>query len=115
MCRRQNGGGPYFAAQFSGGVTFEADETLSWYKGSDVGERAFCRTCGSSLAWRMQDKPDMMGVSLGALNDTSGLSLEAHIFTDSAPDYYDLPTDAPHKTGEQVISDFMQRLQESTP
>ncbi|MGB3455438.1 MAG: GFA family protein [Litorimonas sp.] len=115
MCRRQTGGGPYYAAQFKGGITFEADETLRWYKGSDTGERGFCTVCGSTIAWRMQAIPDMIGVSLGTLDDTNGLALEAHIFTDSAPDYYPLPTDAPHKTGEQVISEFMQRLQEIAP
>lgn len=113
MCRRQGGGGPYFAVQFKGGVTLDKSDTLSWYRGSDHGERGFCTACGASIAWRLQSQPEKMGVSLGALDDTSGIKLDSHIFTDSAPNYYAVPTDAPHKTEAQVIQEFMERLQKA--
>jgi len=113
MCRRQGGGGPYFAVQFKDGVTLNKTDTLKWYQGSPYGERGFCTNCGTSLAWRLQGHPDKIGVSLGALNDTSGIELDAHIFTDSGPDYYKIPTDAPHKTGEQVMVEFMERQQKA--
>jgi len=113
MCRRQGGGGPYFAAQFKGGVTLDKVDTLKWYRGSEHGERGFCSDCGASIAWRLQSYPDKIGISLGALNDTFGIKLDAHIFTDSGPDYYDIPSDAPHKTGEQVMVEFMERLQKA--
>lgn len=113
MCRRQGGGGPYFAVQFKGGVTLDQAETLKWYRGSEHGERGFCDACGSSVAWRLQSQPEKMGVSLGALQDPSDIILDAHIFTDSAPNYYDVPTDAPHKTEAQVIQEFMERIQKA--
>ena len=91
-------------------MTLDKTETLKWYRGSEHGERGFCSDCGSSIAWRLQSHPDKIGVSAGALNDTSGINIESHIFTDSGPDYYPLPTDAPHKTGEQVMIEFMERL-----
>jgi hypothetical protein len=111
MCRRQGGGGPYYAVQFKGGVSLDKADTLRWYRGSEHGERGFCTKCGASIAWRLQSHPENMGVSLGALEDISGIALDAHIFTDSAPDYYTVPTDAPHKTEVQVIQEFMERLQ----
>jgi len=40
----------------------------------------------------------------------SSLKLEAHIFTDSGPDYYNIPTDVPHKTGAQVMEEFMAKM-----
>ncbi|WP_427454283.1 GFA family protein [Litorimonas sp. WD9-15] len=113
MCRRQGGGGPYFAVQFKGGVTLDKTDTLAWYRGSDHGERGFCTACGASIAWRLQSQPESMGVSLGALDDTSGITLDSHIFTDSAPDYYTVPTDAPHKTEAQVIQEFMERMEKA--
>jgi hypothetical protein len=109
MCRRSNAGGPYFAVHFKGGVTLDTLDAITWYRGSDWGERGFCATCGSNIAWRLQAMPDKIGVSLGTLNDTSDIKLHAHIFTDSAPDYYTVPDDAPHKTGEQVLAEFMAR------
>ncbi len=113
MCRRQGGGGAYFAARFTGGITFETSETLKWYRGSTHGERGFCTDCGASIAWRLQAHPDKVGVSLGALNDTSGIQINSHIFTDNGPDYYTIPTDAPHKTGQQVMTEFMERQQQA--
>ena len=110
MCRRQTGGGAYVAAQFKGGVTIDQGEQLSWYKGSDWGERGFCSTCGSAVAWRLQQFPDKLGVSLGAVDDTTDLKIEAHIFTDSGPDYYKIPNDIPHKTGAQVMEEFMAKM-----
>jgi len=83
MCRKQTGGGAYYAGQFKDGVTIEKGESLTWYKGSEWGERGFCSICGSAVAWRLQQFPDKLGISIGALDDTSGLKLEAHIFTDS--------------------------------
>ena len=113
MCRRQGGGGPYFAVQFRDGVNLDKTDTLAWYRGSDHGERGFCTKCGASIAWRLQSQPEKMGVSLGALDTPSGITLDSHIFTDSAPDYYTVPTDAPHKTEAQVIQEFMERLQKA--
>ena len=111
MCRRQTGGGAYYAVQFVGDVTIDQGKTLAWYAGSEWGERGFCSACGTAVAWRLKAFPNKLGVSLGALDDTSGIKLDAHIFTDSGPDYYNIPTDAPHKTGEQVMVEFMERQQ----
>ena len=110
MCRRQTGGGAYYAAHFKGGVTIENGDALSWYKGSEWGERGFCSICGSAVAWRLQQFPDKIGLSVGVLHDTKGLKLEAHIFTDSGPDYYKIPDDVPHKTGAQVMEEFVARM-----
>lgn len=114
MCRRQTGGGAYYAVQFTGDVMLDTSETLRWYAGSEWGERGFCSKCGTAVAWRLKQFPDKLGISLGALNDTSGIKLDAHIFTDSGPEYYDIPSDAPHKTGEQVMVEFMERQQKAT-
>lgn len=111
MCRRQNGGGPYYAVQFKGGVTVHPSETLGWYGGSEWGERGFCKNCGSSVMWRLQAFKDKIGVSLGALDDTSSIKPEAHIFTDSGPDYYTIPNTLPHKTGDEVMAEFMAKMQ----
>jgi hypothetical protein len=114
MCRQQTGGGAYYAVQFEGSVTIDQGETLQWYAGSEHGERGFCNTCGTAVAWRLKQFPDKLGVSLGTLDETSDITLDAHIFTDSGPDYYDIPTDAPHKTGEQVMVEFMEKMAKHT-
>jgi len=111
MCRKQNGGGPYYATQFKGGVSVNPSESLKWYQGSAYGERGFCSNCGSSVMWRLQAFPDKIGVSLGALDDTAGIKPEAHIFTDNGPDYYTIPNDLPHKTGPEIMAEFMAKME----
>lgn len=115
MCRREGGGGPYYAVQFQGKVILNTAETLTWYAASEWGERGFCSICGTAVVWRLKEFPDKLSVSLGVLDDTSGIQLDAHIFTDSGPDYYDIPIDAPHKTGDQVMAEFMEKMQATAP
>ena len=56
----------------------------------------------------MQGEEKDFSVSIGTLAETAGLKLSAHIFTDEAPNYYTLPEDAPHKTGAQVLNEFIE-------
>ena len=51
----------------------------------------------------MIDQPVM---SVGTLNDTAGVKIQHHIFTDKAGDYAPVPDNAPHKTAEQVLAEF---------
>ncbi|WP_306150852.1 GFA family protein [Roseovarius sp. MMSF_3281] len=66
------------------------DDGLRWYASSEIAKRGFCRFCGSSLFYRMNDE-DGIGIAAGCLDDTRGLTVSKHIFTDDKGDYYDLP------------------------
>jgi len=112
MCRKQNAGGAFHAAQFSEGVTLSG-EPLRWYAASEHGERAFCSACGSTLAWRLQSQPDGIGVSLG-LFDTAPGKIDSRIFVEEAGAYADVPTDVPHKTGAEIIAEFMARQEQTS-
>lgn len=108
MCRLQNGGSAFIGLHVSEGVALEKTDGLKWYQASDHGERGFCKNCGATLFWRMQGEEKDFSISVGALADTEGLTLDSHIFTDEAPNYYAVPHDAPHKTGAQVLKEFME-------
>ncbi|SFI77402.1 GFA family protein [Celeribacter neptunius] len=75
-------------------LTFTRDEGLTWYASSDFAKRGFCRTCGSSLFYRMNDE-DGIGIAAGCLDDTTGLHIGKHIFVEDKGAYYERPTDAP--------------------
>ncbi len=104
MCRRQNGGGAYYGAHFSGGVEFEGD-SVKWLSTSDWGERGFCTNCGSTLGWRQKSAPEDSSVSLG-LFENFETPVQLHIFTDEGPSYTTIPHDVPHLTGAQVMKEF---------
>jgi hypothetical protein len=75
-------------------LTFQADEALTWYASSDFAKRGFCRICGSSLFYKIHDKPKY-GVAAGALEQPTDLEIGKHIFAKDKGDYYDITGDAP--------------------
>ena len=104
MCRRW-AAGPFLVVEHSGAVAFEGAENIGVYKSSEWGERAFCKSCGTSLYWRFSGKDDY-AFSAGALDDQAGLAFTTEIFIDEKPDLYAFAGERRRKTGEQVIAEF---------
>lgn len=75
-------------------VRFECDEGLVWYASSASAKRGFCRHCGSSLFYRMNDEAGI-GIAAGCLDDTDGLVLGKHIFVADKGAYYTITDDVP--------------------
>lgn len=70
-------------------VTFTEDEGLVWFASSDWAKRGFCKFCGSSLFYRMNDEAGI-GIAAGCLDDPSGLRLSKHIFVKDKGCYYEI-------------------------
>lgn len=83
QCQQWTGGGPLFVANASD-LEIEGGDNLHSYKASHWGERVTCGTCGSTLWWKMQDKPTR-SVAAGLLDDQSGLAVAEEIFIDHRP------------------------------
>lgn len=64
--------------------------SLKWYRSSDIAERGFCDTCGSTLFWRRFDNP-RISIYAGTLDGVTGLRESAQIHADMKGDYYNLP------------------------
>ena len=98
QCQRWSG--PYWSAvnvRQDELVLENGDESLAWYPSSEHAERGFCLLCGSSLFWRQSSpEAERVAVSIGALDQPTGLKAQYHIFTADAGDSYDVPKDAPH-------------------
>jgi len=92
QCRRQHGHTPAFTSAPKENFKFLEDRGLAWYRSSDDAERGFCEECGSNLFWRRLNDP-RMSVTAGSLENPTGLTCGAHVFTAWKGDYYDLPED----------------------
>ena len=96
----QRWAGPYWSAvnvRQDELVLENGQESLAWYPSSDHAERGFCVLCGSSLFWRQSSaEAERVAVSLGALDQPTGLTVGYHIFAADAGDTYAVPDDAPH-------------------
>lgn len=75
-------------------VKFVNDSGLQWYASSATAKRGFCKTCGSSLFYRMNDE-DGIGIAAGCLEDAGDLTIGKHIFVADKGGYYAAPDDAP--------------------
>ena len=116
-CRKLSGG-PYqsFADVENQGVTFYDNKEHLRYEGlpkddiggitflrfSQLGERAFCAQCHSPLAMRYKHSPDLVGPTLGTVDEDSinknghikdALRPQGHIFTSQKAWWVDVERD----------------------
>ncbi len=105
MCNRWAGGISLFL-EAAGAPVMNGGENLAFYRSSDIGERAFCKVCGSSLYWKAIGK-DIYHLSAGAINEQSSLNLTTEIFVDDKPAFYEFANDTVKQTGEEVIAAFL--------
>ncbi|CAH1673638.1 MULTISPECIES: GFA family protein [unclassified Chelatococcus] len=105
MCQRWSGG--VFMAVPCAEITFADESALGVYPSSEWGERLFCKTCGSSLVWRMRGEPGgHAAVSLQSFDDKSPFVFAEEIFIDEKPDLYSFEGDRSRKTGAEIMAEF---------
>ena len=105
QCRRWGGGGPFMAIRLEGGVSMPESDALVWYVSSDIGERGFCRHCGTSLFWRAPGAGLDIAVNVSSLPEGHGQQISEHIWVDDKPGFYDFIDDAPRKTAAQCLAE----------
>jgi hypothetical protein len=66
------------------------EELLSSYSSSDNVTKMFCSVCGSNLISTYADRPDVIGLPLGGLEQHPGRVPEAHIFVGSKSPWYEI-------------------------
>lgn len=74
-------------------LKFTKDDGLQWYSSSAFAKRGFCKSCGSSLFYRMNDE-EGIGIAAGCLDLTKNLQVDKHIFVKDKADYYEIADNA---------------------
>ena len=109
MCRKWSGGvylGYHAPAE---SVTIEGQDNISVYSSSEWAERGFCKSCGSSLFYRVTAPGPHKGayhIGFGLLDDTSGVALTEEIFVDERPVAYHFAQETKKMTGPEVFAMF---------
>lgn len=109
MCRKFTGGVFLAVTVPSGGLVFDSDDALGVFKSSDWAERGFCKTCGSSLFYRLTVPGPMRGevyLGLGTLDDANGVPLTTEIYMDRKPDGYCFAGKTNKMTEAEVVALF---------
>ena len=104
MCRRW-AGGPFFVLTAKRGIEFHGAEHVGVFRSSDYGERGFCKACGTTLFWRMQDGSHTV-ISAMTADDLSAVKLSHEIFIDEKPEFYSFSQDTKKMTGAEVFAAF---------
>lgn len=101
QCRRLHGHFGAYTAIDRTQFELTVDNGLRWYRSSPSVRRGFCSQCGSSLFW---DRESLPGISIaaGTLDQPTGLSTVAHIFTDDIADYYLIDDDLTRYPGTML-------------
>jgi len=112
-CRRRTGTGPSFTGIVVPGsyrVTAGA-ELIGSYQPPDGGWiKTFCSRCGSQLATRNPDQPEMVGVRIGSFDEDPGIRAAAHQFTDYAAPWAPVPDDGARRFRERIPAGEMPGL-----
>ncbi len=91
QCRRHQGALGVYTLAPEERYTIKGKRNLAWYKSSPGIRRGFCRNCGSKLFWQRSGS-DQLDVTLGSMDEPTGLKIEKHIYLADAGDYYDPPS-----------------------
>lgn len=71
------------------------EELLSRYYSSEDTVKVFCSVCGSNLISTYDNRPDLLGVPLGGIEQAPNNQVEGHIFVGSKSPWYEIIDDLP--------------------
>lgn len=89
QCRKQTGHHLASVEVPRARVKFAGGDAAGRFRASDRAERGFCRTCGSTLYWRLEGA-ETIWIAMGLLGDTEGLRLTRHVHVADKGDYYEV-------------------------
>lgn len=94
QCRKQTG--HFYAATnvADADLGVEGADNITWFQSSEAASRAFCRTCGSALFWKLLGDPHI-SVMAGLFDKPTSFSCVCHLFVPDKGDYYEITDDLP--------------------
>lgn len=90
-CQKMHGNFFAMLAADRGAVQWSGEDSIRWYDSSEKSRRGFCARCGSRLAKDAHGSPRLL-VSVGLFDPRLQRRIVRQVFTESKPDWYDLPS-----------------------
>ncbi|MBW4706568.1 GFA family protein [Roseobacter sp. YSTF-M11] len=109
MCRKWSGGVFLGMEVPSDGVSFTGADNLTTYASSPWAERAFCKTCGSSVYYRVTAPGPHEGTyhfGYGTLEGAKDVPITGELFIDEKPSGYSFSEKTHQMTAEEVMAMF---------
>lgn len=102
MCRRW--GGAFYAALSGAEARISGEDTVGVFRSSEWAERAFCRTCGTSLWFRFLPTGNR-SFSAGLFDAATAYPVEREIFADDGACWTSLAGSHERRTGEDMLAE----------
>ena len=80
-CRKHTGAAFATDAMFRAANLTWLSQEPTYYKSSEICERGFCPTCGSTVSARFYKEPDIVVMAAGSLDDPNVIEPTLHAFT----------------------------------
>ncbi len=109
MCRRWTGGPNLSLHIKPDALSLTGEDHVETYVSSEWAERAFCKTCGSSLYYRLTAEGPAQGdlhIPIGLLDNLEEYNLAAEIYYDHKPDAYNFEGNSQKVTEAEIIAMF---------
>lgn len=108
MCRRWAGDRFVGVHVMPQDLQIKGGTDINTIRSSDWAERAFCRRCGSGLWYKLLAGPDAGSTSLsvGLLDDASGMFLAREFFVDRKSCLHALPEGREQMTTAQIMARY---------
>ncbi len=104
VCRKWSAG-PFMTFDCGDNVVVKVQNSFGVYKSSQWAERVFCKICGTSVAWRLQQGGEYH-LSAQLFEETANYPLGLQVFIDEKPDNYNFAEKTKTMTGEEVFAMF---------
>jgi hypothetical protein len=95
LCQRSSGAPALAWASFPHGDFAYDAGAPAIYRSSSHGQREFCGSCGTQIAFRDADTPTTVDVNMASLDDPGALKPEYHIWTASRIGWFETVDDLP--------------------
>lgn len=101
MCRKAHGAafGTYARVRRADFVLLAGADAIASYRSSPHVVRTFCRTCGATLQFLNDERPENFGLALGTLDDDPGVRPSMHIFAASKAPWFEITDGLPQRAG----------------
>ena len=87
-------------------VNYKGEDSISVYESSEWAQRGFCKTCGSSLYYKLKANGQyFIPVFLFDL-DFESVKLKTELFIEEKPSFYEFANETHKLTGEELFAQF---------
>ena len=70
-------------------------ERIAEFRSSDHGQRFFCKSCGSTLGNLTTERPNIMHLACGTLDEPPQVRITMHVYAASKAPWFDISDGAP--------------------